>query len=835
MMPPLPAGILPASMPPLPAGILPATRSSPPPKIPRAMAEAVREQQRVESTSHAEFRTEGHPWLGQRFARSYMSEDGTTRSIHATVVSWAAADGEDEALWHVRHADGDEEDLDEAEMRKALFQGGGGSVPIGEAEGTSHATPSGRNRLTFEQVDTDGDGVISRAEWEAAAAASSDGALTPLPLRQPQIPATAQKATAKLAAELLERAAEPRGQDAEAETLEVHDAVVAALTSFVDADLLAKAGEMKPTTVMSFVREAVAAQEKIRARSNVEPLMRPSADGVVPPAPENYKAGGLREATTAGNLTITSTLLTAGVNPNATVEKFADWSPLHYGAQRGHSQVVVALLEAKADPLAVDKEGETPLMQACYWGNRDAVPELVQKMTELLLVDGADAKLPPALAAKCAEQEEKYGFTMEEVLMPPAVVWSEARPRLTEYSQGFLSILCSAPEFSLPMEGPTPVDTTYVKHVRWGPEEAAWKADKWSVEVMVGLFKLCEDLNDFVKFGYDWGGSSTAEPSDLNPERLVPACCESLACSCGGSRSSRMIKGPVKWWDAKSVAGSMWFPKYRTKVMGAIQAEAQRPGIKYIEMVVIAGGPVSQLERRTMPCIVSGSVADLRHKGVNIVLAGSPDFDADCQEQIVVFVRTMEYHEFFDRFTDEKVEELHSRDFLAAVKEFPVEVNRADEVLDASGQSEKITSAELKMLAVFVPMMPQLHSLNLSGCGVGPKEAGWLAAAIKFMAALARVSVLSNPIGADGADALIEVFNQNTKLRTLLGIEEGVTELNLSKKSVDPGQAKILAAELKASRAVAVVKKVVLSHNFLFGSEIKYGETRHTADDDQSG
>jgi hypothetical protein len=56
-------------------------------------------------------------------------------------------------------------------------------------------------------------------------------------------------------------------------------------------------------------------------------------------------------------------------------------------------------------------------------------------------------------------------------------------------------------------------------------------------------------------------------------------------------------------------------------------------------------------------------------------------------------------------------------------------------------------------------------------------------------------------------------LRQNTKLRTLLGIEEGVTELNLSKKNVDPGQAKILAAELKASRAVAVINSLALGSN----------------------
>ena len=38
----------------------------------------------------------------------------------------------------------------------------------------------------------------------------------------------------------------------------------------------------------------------------------------------------------------------------------------------------------------------------------------------------------------------------------------------------------------------------------------------------------------------------------------------------------------------------MWFPKYRTKVMGAIQAEAQR-GVKFIELAAIKGGPVTQV------------------------------------------------------------------------------------------------------------------------------------------------------------------------------------------------------------------------------------------------
>eukprot|EP01047_Picozoa_sp_COSAG01_P050995 COSAG01_NODE_5210_length_4407_cov_569.201021_1_plen_1354_part_01 len=112
----------------------------------------------------------------------------------------------------------------------------------------------------------------------------------------------------------------------------------------------------------------------------------------------------------------------------------------------------------------------------------------------------------------------------------------------------------------------------------------------------------------------------------------------------------------------------------------------------------------------------------------------------------------------------------------------------------------------------------QVTELNLSECDLDATATTTLADAIKAMAVLARVSVLSNPIGADGADALIEVFEQNTKLRTLLGIEEGVTELNLSEKSVDPGQAKILAAELKACRAGAVITSINCLAN-KFGDE----------------
>jgi Ran GTPase-activating protein (RanGAP) involved in mRNA processing and transport len=113
-----------------------------------------------------------------------------------------------------------------------------------------------------------------------------------------------------------------------------------------------------------------------------------------------------------------------------------------------------------------------------------------------------------------------------------------------------------------------------------------------------------------------------------------------------------------------------------------------------------------------------------------------------------------------------------------------------------------------------------LVSFSAADVDMNPEAVAMLADAIRATAAvLTRVNVLSNSIGADGADSLIEVFNQNTNLRTLLGIEEGVTEVNLSEKNVDPGQAKILAAELKASRAMAAVTDVDMSGNPITGSE----------------
>ena len=102
----------------------------------------------------------------------------------------------------------------------------------------------------------------------------------------------------------------------------------------------------------------------------------------------------------------------------------------------------------------------------------------------------------------------------------------------------------------------------------------------------------------------------------------------------------------------------------------------------------------------------------------------------------------------------------------------------------------------------------QIITLSLKKCYLGPQAIALLADATSKMASIARISVLSNPIGVEGATALIDVYERNENLRTLLGIEEGVTELNLAKKQVDPRQAMGLAKELQTGRAQDSYKTV---------------------------
>ena len=141
----------------------------------------------------------------------------------------------------------------------------------------------------------------------------------------------------------------------------------------------------------------------------------------------------------------------------------------------------------------------------------------------------------------------------------------------------------------------------------------------------------------------------------------MPDCCHSLACSCK-QRSSKMVTGPVDWANPKSVAGSQWFVKYMTKVKTAIQAAAQTKGTSTIEVVAIEGGPVSQLEVRTLPFIISGAVADLVAKGMSVGTPGSGG-------KITVFMRKMAYADFARRFDEHWMQQTTGkRQFRQVVK-----------------------------------------------------------------------------------------------------------------------------------------------------------------------
>ena len=56
-------------------------------------------------------------------------------------------------------------------------------------------------------------------------------------------------------------------------------------------------------------------------------------------------SGALRDAVMAGELSAVNELLDAGLDPNSPRERLADWTPLHYAAQLGHTEIIGTLLD----------------------------------------------------------------------------------------------------------------------------------------------------------------------------------------------------------------------------------------------------------------------------------------------------------------------------------------------------------------------------------------------------------------------------------------------------------------------------------------------------------
>ena len=66
--------------------------------------------------------TEGHDFLNARVALAHEKPKGGKRVFLGTIVKWAPpdADAGDQALFHVRHDDGDSEDLEDYEVKAAM-------------------------------------------------------------------------------------------------------------------------------------------------------------------------------------------------------------------------------------------------------------------------------------------------------------------------------------------------------------------------------------------------------------------------------------------------------------------------------------------------------------------------------------------------------------------------------------------------------------------------------------------------------------------------------------------------------------------------------------------
>ena len=267
--------------------------------------------------------------------------------------------------------------------------------------------------------------------------------------------------------------------------------------------------------------------------------------------PPDFEAGALRDAAVTGDLVAVQRWLQAGIDPNAPHELLAGWTPLHYAAQLGHVEIIGELLDHGAHTEPLDRFDQSPLMQAGYWGCKEAEDLLKQR-------GGGETR--------------------------PTLVISGDDPRIGRWDQaGYVTILCSAPEWSLSgdnvMKALEGLCAMYYQQVKFGYDWCALSAP--CACGAPSACSLCVCSADLRSSPVGRGGSSTAEPSDANPDRQVRSCCHSLACTCTskgvivcwnlticcGKASAdctcsddrygkgRLYLGAVNWRDAMSVAG----------------------------------------------------------------------------------------------------------------------------------------------------------------------------------------------------------------------------------------------------------------------------------------
>ena len=109
----------------------------------------------------------------------------------------------------------------------------------------------------------------------------------------------------------------------------------------------------------------------------------------------------------------------------------------------------------------------------------------------------------------------------------------------------------------------------------------------------------------------------------------------------------------------------------------------------------------------------------------------------------------------------------------------------------------------------------QLCSVNLYGCGTYDTEGiTAIAGALRITGSVILVNVLSNRLSMESASLLLKVKTEKPNLRTLCGLTHDETELDLSRRHLGPGDAKLLAPEILVMSSVT---RVDIRHNNVAG------------------
>ena len=112
----------------------------------------------------------------------------------------------------------------------------------------------------------------------------------------------------------------------------------------------------------------------------------------------------------------------------------------------------------------------------------------------------------------------------------------------------------------------------------------------------------------------------------------------------------------------------------------------------------------------------------------------------------------------------------------------------------------------------------QITSIDFSACELESVDMVELAEYIRDAnGALTSVNCLHNPLG-EGVHIIIKVFEETPRLRTLCGFEEGVEQIDWSMSRKGPVEVALLAADLKAGRAIGAVACMTLDGNKTIGA-----------------